>query len=66
MHMDVKSGDTIEVHSRQVGGAVRRGVVKDVIDTEPLELRVEWEDGHESTLYPHAGMARVADTNEGA
>ena len=57
--MEVKAGDRIEVQSRQVGGAVRRGEVKEVVSTDPLELRIEWEDGHESNLYPSAGMARV-------
>jgi hypothetical protein len=57
--MDVKAGDKIEVSSKQVGGAVRRGKVQEVLSTDPWELRVEWDDGHESVLYPSGGMIRV-------
>lgn len=57
MHTQV--GDTIEVQGVQVGQSVRRGVVKELVAEEPLELRVEWEDGHESVFLPTGGMVRV-------
>jgi hypothetical protein len=28
---------------------------------EPLELRVAWDDGHESVLFPAGGMVHVIE-----
>lgn len=53
--MDVKAGDHIEIHGKQVGSAVRRGEVTEVVAERPLELRVTWDDGHETVLYPSGG-----------
>lgn len=64
--MEVEVGDVIEVHSRKVGGAVRRGTVLDVSDGTSMQLRVEWEDGRESVLYPSAGMVHVTERGERA
>ncbi len=57
--MDVKVGNRIEVRSTQVGQPVRQGEVREVVSTDPLELRVAWDDGHESNFYPAAGMTHV-------
>lgn len=57
--MEAQAGDSIEVHSAQVGQPTRRGVVKERLANDPLELRVEWDDGHESVLLPSGGMMRV-------
>ena len=57
--MEATVGDVIEVQSNKVGGTVRRGKVLEIVDHEGPELRVEWEDGHESILYPSGGMTRV-------
>ena len=57
--MDVQVGDTIEVLSKKVGQQARRGVVAEVLSTAPQEIRVTWDDGHETALYPNAGMVRV-------
>lgn len=57
--MDVKSGDQIEVVSQKVDAPPRRGRVAEVIQGDPPELRVQWDDGHETVLYPHGGMVRV-------
>jgi hypothetical protein len=62
--LDARVGDVIEVHSVQVGGQQRRGKVLEVISTSPLELRVRWEDGHESVFYPSAGMVRLVERSE--
>jgi hypothetical protein len=59
--VDARVGDIIEVHSVQVGGAQRRGKVLEVISTSPLELRVRWDDDHESVLYPSGGMVRLVE-----
>ncbi|HUH06805.1 MAG TPA: DUF1918 domain-containing protein [Egibacteraceae bacterium] len=59
--MDVKPGDVIEVSTPQVGSPMRRGKVLELVSQEPFELRVEWEDGHESTFYPSGGVIRLVD-----
>jgi hypothetical protein len=59
--MDAHVGDRIEVRPVQVGQAPRKGRVTECLRTEPLELRVAWDDGHESVFFPAAGMARVVD-----
>lgn len=59
--MDAHVGDVIEVHGIKVGQSVRRGVVKELLDDDPVELRVEWEDGHESVFWPTGGMVRVVE-----
>jgi hypothetical protein len=48
--MDVKAGDVIEILSNKVDTPPRRGKVLEVIDERPAELRVEWDDGHESVI----------------
>lgn len=62
--MKAEVGDVIEVRSVQVGQRVRRGTVKEVLGTDPLELRVEWGDGHESVFFPRGDMAHVLETSE--
>lgn len=62
--MDARAGDTIEVQSNQVGQPVRRGTVLEVIAEQPAELRVRWEDGHESVFYPHGGTVAVEHADE--
>ncbi|CAN5432015.1 hypothetical protein BH23ACT7_BH23ACT7_20150 [soil metagenome] len=63
--VEARVGSTIEVQSVQVGQAVRRGVVKQTVATDPLQLRVEWEDGHESVIFPKGGMVRVVESGDG-
>ena len=63
--MDAREGDTIEVRSAEVGQQVRRGTVQEVLREEPLELRVEWQDGHESVFYPAGGMVHVVERPDG-
>lgn len=59
--MDVNVGDVIEVPSRKVGGPQRRGRVMEVVEEEPLEVRVAWEDGHETSFRPAMGMLRIVE-----
>jgi hypothetical protein len=60
--VEVQKGSTIEVRSAHVGEPVRRGEVLEVISLDdPVELRVAWEDGHESVFYPSGGTVRVVD-----
>lgn len=60
--MNAQVGDRIEVHGAQVGQPVRRGIVRERLRDEPLELRVEWDDGHETVLLPSGGMVRVTES----
>lgn len=59
--MDAHVGDRIEVRPVQVGQTARQGRVTECVRTEPLELRVAWDDGHESVLFPAGGMVRVVE-----
>ena len=63
--MEIKTGDVIEILSNKVDTPPRRGKVREVIDEDPTELRVEWDDGHESVIYPNTGMVRVLDRDSG-
>jgi hypothetical protein len=65
--VDAHVGDRIEVRPVQVAQPVRRGTVQECLSTDPLELRVAWDDGHESVFFPSGGMVRVigSDTEGG-
>jgi hypothetical protein len=60
--MEARVGDRIEVRPVQVAQPARRGTVRECIKDEPLELRVAWDDGHESVLFPTGGMVHVVGT----
>jgi uncharacterized protein DUF1918 len=62
--MDCQVGDVIEVSSRKVGTPPRRGTVTEVLDQQRPELRVRWEDGHETVLYPSGGSTRVVKRSD--
>jgi hypothetical protein len=57
--MDVSAGDQILIESERVGQPPRKGVVEEVINTDPLRLRVRWETDSVSIITPDAGAARV-------
>ena len=59
--MDYQPGDVIEVRSTKVDTPTRRGRIAEVVSRDPSEIRVEWDDGHTSNLYPAAGMVRVVE-----
>jgi hypothetical protein len=58
--MATKAGDHIVVTTDKVGIPERRGEILEVFahQTGP-EYRVRWEDGHESSIRPHGGNARI-------
>ncbi len=58
--MSVQVGDRIIVESEKVGTPAREGEILEVMEsaTGP-RYRVRWDDGHESTFWPHAGSARI-------
>ena len=66
--MDAKVGDRIVIESEKVGKAAREGEILEVIESPDtgLRLRVLWEDGHESTFWPHAGSARIVSVEKAA
>ena len=57
--MQAVVGDHIVIDSEKVGQARRRGVVEEVLASDPPRLRVRWEDGHSSVFAPSAGAAKV-------
>ena len=58
--MDGKVGDRISVVTDKVGVAAREGEILEVIEHDfGTELRVRWDDGHESAIRPHGGNARI-------
>jgi hypothetical protein len=58
--MDAKVGDRIIVESEKVGQPDREGMVLEIIEASyGTRFRVLWEDGHESTIHPTAGSARI-------
>ena len=58
--MDANVGDRIIVESEKVGQADRQGIVLEVIEASyGTRFRVQWDDGHESTIRPSGGSARI-------
>ncbi len=58
--MTARVGDRIVVESEKVGQAAREGEILEVIEASyGVRYRVRWDDGHESTIRPSAGSARI-------
>lgn len=58
--MIARVGDRIVVESEKVGQAPREGEILEVIEASyGIRYRVRWDDGHESTIRPSAGSARI-------
>lgn len=60
--MEVKSGDRVELkgpHGPKVGTVLK------ILNDDPFGMRVRWEDGQESNIYPSEEMFRVLDAEEG-
>ena len=58
--MTGSAGDRIVVESEKVGLPAREGVILEVIEASyGTRYRVRWDDGHESTINPAAGSARI-------
>jgi len=61
--MSAKPGDRIEIGSQTLGAAAREGEILEVIQGEvSVRYRIRWRDGHESTMSPGAGTARIITT----
>jgi hypothetical protein len=58
--MTGKVGDRIVVESDKVGLPAREGDILEVIAHDSgTEYVVRWDDGHESSIRPHGGTARI-------
>ena len=57
--MQASAGDTIVVESERATQAARRGTIEEVVQEQPLRVRVRWDDGRESIFTPAAGSARI-------
>lgn len=55
-----QAGDRIVVESERVGQRAREGEILSVTESAAgPSYEVRWEDGHESSLRPAAGSARI-------
>ncbi|MEO5918997.1 MAG: DUF1918 domain-containing protein [Candidatus Limnocylindrales bacterium] len=55
-----KIGDRIVIDSERVGQRDREGEILEIIEASyGTRYRVRWDDGHESTIGPSAGSARI-------
>lgn len=59
--MELHVGDQIQVPSSKVDRPDRHGVVRGVLDDDPLRIEVQWDDGHTSVFVPHGGNVRVEE-----
>ena len=58
--MSAQPGDRIVVETEKVGLPDRKGEILEVIEAAyGTRYRVQWDDGHESTIRPSAGSART-------
>ncbi len=58
--MVARVGDRIVVESERTGMPNREGEILEVCQTSTgMHYRVRWDDGHETTFWPHAGSARI-------
>jgi Domain of unknown function (DUF1918) len=60
--MGGKVGDRIVIGTDKVGQPAREGEILEVIDHESgTEFVVRWDDGHQSSIRPHGGTARIVE-----
>jgi hypothetical protein len=65
--MLAKVGDRIVIESEKVGQATREGEILEVIEASyGTRFRVRWDDGHETTIRPSAGSARIVERRKAA
>ncbi len=63
--MIAKPGDRLVIESEKVGQPTREGEILEIIEASyGTRFRVRWDDGHESTIRPSAGSARVVPTGK--
>jgi Domain of unknown function (DUF1918) len=60
--MEFKVGDRVSAEAESTERRPRRGVIEEVIRSEPrARVRVRWDDGHESIYTPSDGALRVEE-----
>ena len=60
MAANAAKGDRIVIDSAKAGDPARQGTIVETIEREyGTSYRVSWDDGHESTVRPSAGTARI-------
>lgn len=57
--MHVSIGDQVVIESERVGQPARKGAVEEVMSSDPLRVRVRWEDDSVSIIAPDAGAAHI-------
>jgi hypothetical protein len=63
--MDAKAGDRIIVESQKVGTPARTGEIVEVHESSTgPRFTVRWDDGHETTFWPHAGGVTIVPQRE--
>ena len=62
--MHAKIGDRVVVETERTSQTARHGVIEEILQDEPPRFRVQWDDGHESTLTPAAGALRIEKTRK--
>lgn len=63
--MDARAGDRIIIESQKAGTPAREGRILEVIEAlTGTRYRVQWDDGRESTLWPHGGAIRIEHAPE--
>ncbi len=63
--MTARIRDRIILESERVGQRDREGDILEVIEASyGTRYRVRWDDGHESTIRPTAGSARIVSAEK--
>jgi hypothetical protein len=58
-------GDRIVVESERADQPARRGVIEEILSSDPPRYRVRWDDGHTSTVTPAAGALQIEQGESG-
>ncbi len=62
--MTAQIGDKIVVESETVTQSSRTGVIEEVLNEDPLRVRVRWDNGHTTVLTPSAGAVSVTSAEQ--
>jgi hypothetical protein len=65
--MAFQVGDRVVAESESTDRAARRGTVREVLRADPSpRYRIEWDDGHTTSLTPAAGVLHPERKSAGA
>ena len=63
--MAFQVGDRVVAEAESTGRAPRKGTVREVLRGDPSpRYRIEWDDGHTTSLTPAAGVLHAASKRE--